>query len=105
MAIIRKLCSGTLIGLTSCLVLIVNMASPVFAAGDGTTAGTLELIPTIECIGVTANFTGDDNQNNSAVLEYRQLPSGDWKTAPEMYIDRNNANEYRGSIFWLSDAP
>ena len=56
------------------------------ATGDETTTGTISLVPTIECIGVTAGFTGDANKNNSAVLEYR-ASGGDWKTAPTMYAD------------------
>ncbi len=70
------------------------------AAGDGTTPGSISAIPTFECIGVTVNYSGDNNQNNSAVLEYR--PSGGtWKTAPEMYVDRAE-RQYRGNIFWIT---
>jgi VCBS repeat-containing protein len=74
---------------------------PALAApGDETTPGSLTLVPTIECIGVIVEYTGDNNQNNSAVLEYRELAS-DWKSAPQMYADRGRG-EYRGSIFWLT---
>jgi hypothetical protein len=71
------------------------------AVGDETTTGSLTLFPTIECIGVTAVYTGDNNLNNSAVLQYRVSPSGTWKTAPEMYADRST-KQFRGSIFWLN---
>jgi hypothetical protein len=86
--------------------IFVLMCSLVFsfpalaAAGDETTPGTITVIPTFECIGVRASYTGDNNQNNSAILQYRQS-GGTWKTAPEMFADRAN-HEYRGSIFWLT---
>ncbi|OGO22613.1 MAG: hypothetical protein A2144_13990, partial [Chloroflexi bacterium RBG_16_50_9] len=88
----------------SLLVFILFAASvptPVFAAsGDETTTGSLSVVPTIECLGVVISYTGDNNQNNSAVLEYREA-GGNWKTAPQMYADRTN-RQYRGSIFWLT---
>jgi hypothetical protein len=74
--------------------------SVLAAAGDETTPGVLVVVPTIECIGVTSSFTGDNNQNNNALLEYRESGAASWKTAPQMYADRGN-RQYRGSIFWL----
>ncbi len=74
------------------------------ASGDETTTGAISLEATIKCIGVAVSYSGDNNQNNSAVLQYRSS-GGSWKTAPEMYADRND-REYRGSIFWLNaDTP
>jgi hypothetical protein len=71
------------------------------ALGDETVVGTISLVPTIECIGVVSNFTSDNNQNNNAILEYRQAGTSTWKTAPQMYADRSS-RQYRGSIFWLT---
>jgi hypothetical protein len=85
------------------IVLISTLGFPsavLSASGDGTTAGTVSVIPTFESIGVRATYTGDNNQNNSAVLQYRKS-GGAWKTAPAMYADREN-HQYRGSIFWLT---
>ncbi len=85
------------------LVLVLSFVSPfavMAAAGDETIAGRITAIPTFECIGVTVGYTGDNNRNNSAVLEYR-ASDGAWKTAPQMYADRTN-RQYRGSIFWLT---
>ena len=66
----------------------LSMPAPVQAAsGDETTAGVLTLTPTIECIGVIVSFTGDNNQNNTVIMEYR--PSGgSWQPGMMMYADR-----------------
>src|SRR3989338_8409394 len=53
-----------------------------------TTVGTLSLYPTIENIGVISSFTGDDNGNNNAVLEYREVGSATWKPGITMTVDR-----------------
>lgn len=82
------------------LISFIFSFSALAAPGDETTPGSLTLVPTIECIGVVVEYTGDNNQNNSAVLEYRES-GGDWKSAPQMYADRGRG-EYRGSIFWLA---
>ena len=81
--------------------LVAGFSLPVYAATDTVTSGTISLTPTLECIGVVSNFTDDDNQNNNAILEYRQAGTSTWKTAPQMYADRERG-QYRGSIFWLT---
>lgn len=103
------------ISLIIALVLSFSFPSAVFAASN-TVTGTLTLTPTIENIGVICSFTGDDNGNNNAVLEYREA-GGNWKTAPQMWKDTRTdvtiskngntvpnpyPNTYRGSIFWLT---
>jgi hypothetical protein len=81
--------------------LVATVPGFVFAAtGDETTPGILILVPTIECIGAVVNYTGDNNDNCSATLEYR-VAGGTWRTAPQMYADREN-KQFRGSIFWLT---
>src|SRR3972149_10131687 len=90
-----------LVAVVVILTSLISMVSPVFAAaGDKTTATTISAVPTYENIGVVVGYSGDNNQNNSATLEYR-LTGGTWKTAPQMYSDRTN-KQYRGSIFWLT---
>ncbi|HEY40913.1 MAG TPA: hypothetical protein G4O18_03535 [Dehalococcoidia bacterium] len=98
-----KLTRIMVIALALTLVPIVSLSdSHVSAApGDETMVGTITLYPTIECIGVISDFTSDNNQNNSTILEYRQIGTGSWKIAHEMYADRSN-NQFRGSIFWLT---
>lgn len=68
---------------------------------DTLAVGTLSLTPTLECIGVVSYYTGDNNQNNNVVLEFRRVGTSTWQTAPEMYADREG-NQCRGSIFWLT---
>ena len=63
------------------------LVSPVMAQGGGTTVGSLELVATFECIGVYANFTGDDNGDNEATLEYRES-GGAWKQGMALTVDR-----------------
>jgi VCBS repeat-containing protein len=95
---IRKIAGIAFITL---ILLSINIPWHVSAAsGDGTTTGSISLVPTVECIGVIAGYSGDSNQNNSAVLQYR-VSGGSWKTAPEMYVDKSD-RQYRGSIFWLN---
>ena len=94
--------STHVLGICLLVLVLLGMAhSPVSAAaGDETVPGSLALTPTFECLGVVVNYTSDNNQNNSAVLEYREA-GGTWKTAPQMYADRSS-RQYRGSIFWLT---
>src|SRR3990167_9562808 len=40
-----------------------------------TTVGSLSLIPAFEQISVYSSFSGDDNGNNQAILEYREVGS------------------------------
>jgi len=70
------------------------------AAGDDTASVVLSVVPTLECIGVISGFSGDNNRNNNATLEYREAGAVSWRSAPPLYGDRDN-REYRGSIFWL----
>ena len=79
-------------------------------AGGLTTAGTLTLSPTFECIGVKAAFSNDDNQNNSAVIQFRVAGSSAWINAYTPLIDRRAeiagtpnpyANQARVSIVGL----
>lgn len=82
-------------------VILMAFTTSAPAQVNSTAVGTLSLTPTIECIGAISNYTGDNNQNNNAVLQYRQVGAADWKTAPQMYADRGGS-QYRGSIFWLT---
>ena len=75
-----------------------------------TIPGALILSPTFECIGVKAPFDNDDNQSNSAVIQYRASGSTAWINAYAPLIDRRPvvtgtpnpyANQARVSIVGL----
>jgi hypothetical protein len=97
------------------VILSTLLVSPVMAASYNTTIGTLELVSTFECIGVYANFSGDDNSNNSATLSYRIAGSGaSFTPGMELTVDRRStvadstgtstnpfADQWRGSILGL----
>src|SRR4030042_726818 len=80
------------------ILLPAGLPSIALAAG-ATITGSISLSPTVECIGVIVDYSGDDDGDNRAVMQYR-VSGGTWKTAPDMYADRTDT-EYRGSIFWL----
>ena len=96
------------------LLLSALPAHTALAAGNGTTTGSITLVPTIENIGVTVSYSNDDNQNSTLVVQYRETGSSTWKTAPPFWRDtrstvttgsHSQSNPYRytfrGSIFWL----
>lgn len=77
---------------------------------NNTIVGTLVLTSTFDCIGVRVSFTGDDNSNNSAIIQYRLTGSSTWIDCNSPIIDRRstisgNSNSYqnqvRGSIVGL----
>jgi hypothetical protein len=95
------------------LMLAAGIPSPALAAaGDETTVGSLSLVPTFRCISVYASFSGDNNQNNSATMEYC-VSGGNWITGHELVVDRRLTipesggatnpfyNQWRGSIVGL----
>jgi VCBS repeat-containing protein len=103
--------------LTLLSILLVLMPSPVLAAsGDETTIGTLSLSPAFENIGVISSFSGDNNANNQAILDYRQTGTTDWTPGIQMTGDRRTSltmsgsspianpykNQWRAVIFWLT---
>jgi hypothetical protein len=79
-------------------------------AATGTTSSNLSLNATFENISVKASFTGDDNQNNSALIQYRPTGTVTWLNAYTPLIDRRAsinattnpyANQARVSIVGL----
>src|SRR2546426_886095 len=80
---------------------------------QSTTPGNLILMSTFQAISVKAPFSGDDNGNNSALVQFRQTgQTGDstWLNAYSPFIDRRAslggvanpyANQARGSIVGL----
>ncbi|MBN2497630.1 MAG: right-handed parallel beta-helix repeat-containing protein [Deltaproteobacteria bacterium] len=63
-------------------------AAPAAQAADETVVGELDLYPGFEHIGVISSFSGDDDQDNQAVLEYKESSAVDWKPGIPMTVDR-----------------
>jgi hypothetical protein len=57
-------------------------------AAIGTTVGSLTLMQNFETISVVCSFMNDDNNNMSAVVEYKPTTGSTWVTAFTPYIDR-----------------
>jgi hypothetical protein len=74
-------------GLVILSIVLMGMPSTVLAAGNGTSIDTLTLTATFECISVYSNFSDDDNGNNQATLEYREI-GGSWKQGMSLTADR-----------------
>jgi hypothetical protein len=72
------------------LLLAAGLPSPAVAGGESTIVGTLSLAPAFENIGVISEFSGDDNGNNNAILEYREVLADDWKPGISMTVDRRD---------------
>ncbi len=103
---------GIAVAILVCLTLLfAGMPSPALAApGDETTPGSFTLASTYENISVYVSFSGDNNANNSALLEYRTQGSGSWIRGMDMVVDRRATlggdtntyrNQWRASIIGL----
>ena len=84
-------------------------------------SATLSLVPAFENISIYSNFSGDDNGNNSAYAEFRQVGTQTWLPSVELSVDRraevsrceyvsggslyyttnDYPNQWRGIVFWL----
>jgi hypothetical protein len=72
-------------------VLAISFPSPALAdGGNATTTSTLSLVPTFQSISVYSNFTGDDNANNTTLLEYKPHSTSQWITAHTLTVDRRD---------------
>jgi hypothetical protein len=75
---------------------------PVYAA-DNTVTGSLTAYQTFESIGIRAGYSGDDDRDMTAVVEYRES-GGTWQIAHEPLIDRSGggfSSQARTSLFYL----
>ena len=61
----------------------------VLSAEEKTSPGRVTLLSTFECMSVRAKYSGDDNENNSATIQWRKLGRS-WKDLhkPFTFIDR-----------------
>jgi hypothetical protein len=80
-------------------------------AGGGAnslTVGVLDLTSTFESISVSANFSGDSNNDSTATVHYRKTSGGDWLTAiTPVYYNNNCASvaekAFYTSLLWLDE--
>jgi len=94
--------NGIHLALLSLITLLVS-AAPA-AAQNASTAGTLELYPTIQSVGVRLGFAGDANANATAHLEWRAQGAAAWKLGVPM--SRITNSRFAGSVLWLTaDTP
>jgi hypothetical protein len=92
------------------LILAFLIPSPALAATNATTTGVLTVNANDTTLSVRAKFTGDDNANNSALIEYKKHSDVTWIAAYAPFIDRRqyltgvantNVNEARGIVIGL----
>jgi hypothetical protein len=81
------------------------------ATGNVTTVGGITLTATFKSISIYSGYTGDDNDNSQATVEYKEKTATVWKQAHPLYIDRGvwirSENRYtnrqgKGSIVMLN---
>lgn len=89
-----------------CLHLSFILSALTAHAANSIIPGSVLLNPTFECIGVRANYTGDDNGNATVAVSYRVTGASAWKDAYTPFIDRratvggfsNAANQRQGRV-------
>ena len=69
-------------------------------AQNASTAGSLELYPTFEAIGLRLVYTGDANANATAHVEWRPAGDTNWQTG--VTLTRITNSRWAGSILWLT---
>jgi len=72
-------------GWIAALILINAAGGGPAHAADSTASVTVETVPNIEAVSVYAVLVGDDNRNASATFEFRESPSGAWKSGVPMH--------------------
>jgi hypothetical protein len=83
------------------LTLMLLAAAPA-RAQNGSAAGTLDLYPTYQSVGVRLSYTGDANGNATARLEWRAQGAPTWNTGVNM--TRITNSRWAGSVLWLTSA-
>jgi hypothetical protein len=71
-------------------------------AQSSSAPGALELYPTIGAIGARLPYTGDDNGNATARLEWRAAGASAW--TPGVAMTRITSRRWAGSVLWLEAA-
>lgn len=72
----------------------------MFAGNAVATFTTLRLVPTFNSCSVYADFTGDDNTNSSAAVQYRISGATSWRNAYPPWMDPYR-KKFSGSIVYL----
>ncbi len=84
--------------------LLLLLAAVPARAQNASAPGNLELYPTLEAVGVRLAYTGDDNLNATARLEWRAQGAPAWN--PGMPMTRITGLRWAASVLWLStDTP
>jgi Right handed beta helix region len=82
-------------------VLVTSLLAPSIAlAQNASSAGALELMPTLEAVGARLPYTGDANGNAQAHLEWRVAGATVW--TPGVAMTRITNGRWAGSVMWLS---
>lgn len=79
--------------------LLALAASPALAQ-NGSGAGSMELYPTYEAVGVRLAYTGDANSNATARLEWRAVGAPAWTAG--MPMTRLPNTRWAASVMWLT---
>lgn len=85
--------------------IVICLYSSLLFAANGTTVGSLTLYQTFESMGIRCAYTGDDNSNMTAVVEYKATSGSTWITAHAPMIDRSGGtydHQVRTSLFYLT---
>ncbi|MBI3539270.1 MAG: right-handed parallel beta-helix repeat-containing protein, partial [Candidatus Eisenbacteria bacterium] len=80
------------------LAALVLLAAPA-AAQNASTAGAIELYPTMQAVGVRLAYTGDANLNATAHIEWRVQGAATWQIGVDM--TRITNSRWAGSVLWL----
>jgi parallel beta-helix repeat protein len=82
----------------STLAALAIFTVPAFAQ-TGTSPGSLELYPNPHAIGVRLTYTGDDDNDATARIEWRNVGAGTW--IPGVDMTRITNRRWAGSVLWL----
>jgi hypothetical protein len=97
--------------LLAALIVLAPFLAEFAEAENPTTTGPLTLLSTFQSISVKALFSGDDNANNVAAVQFRRTGTTTWLNAYSPYIDHRAAlggmpnpfaSQARGSIVGLN---
>jgi len=89
-------------GVLGCLLAALALLPAVPArAQNASTPATIELYPTFAAIGVRLTYTGDDNANATAHVEWRLSGATAWNTG--VTLTRITNKRWAGSVVWLAE--
>jgi hypothetical protein len=78
---------------------ILALSSAPCAAQNGSTADSLQLYATFECIGARAFYSGDADSDAIAHLEWRESGGPSWRRGVD--LTRLSGSRWAGSVLWL----